>query len=140
VFDSGGRTADNTDVTDWGALAAATWFESLAVASRPLQRRPRRNNLYSTTKNTKLREISNQAATDAKQRPGFQNRNRGNRIFEIEGKGAMGSAERVGRRASFKSGTEGLPAFLLSLFRILGFFRRNRAGDRTSLLPSFDAL
>jgi hypothetical protein len=23
----------------WGAVAAATWFESLAVASRPLQRR-----------------------------------------------------------------------------------------------------
>jgi hypothetical protein len=32
--------------------------------------------------------------------------NRGNGISEIEGKGAMGSAERVGRRASFKSGTE----------------------------------
>ena len=30
-------------------------------------------------------------------------RNRGNGISEIEGKGAMGSAERVGRRASFKS-------------------------------------
>ena len=43
-----------------GAVAAATWFESLAVASRPLQRRTRRNNLYFTTKNTKLREISNQ--------------------------------------------------------------------------------
>jgi hypothetical protein len=31
--------------TDWGAVAAATWFESLAVASRRLHRRPRRNNL-----------------------------------------------------------------------------------------------
>jgi hypothetical protein len=87
VFDSGGRTADNTDVTDWGAVAAATWFETLAVASRPLQRRPRRNNLYSTTKNTKLSEISNQ-----------ENRNRGNRISEIEGKAAsVAAAERVGR-------------------------------------------
>jgi hypothetical protein len=34
-----------TNPTDWEAVAAATWFESLAVASRPLQRRPRRNNL-----------------------------------------------------------------------------------------------
>jgi hypothetical protein len=42
---------------DWGAVAAAIWFEGLAVASRPLQRRPRRNNLYFTTKNTKLTEI-----------------------------------------------------------------------------------
>jgi hypothetical protein len=44
---------------DWGAVAAAIWFEGLAVASRPLQRRPRRNNLYFTTKNTKLTEILN---------------------------------------------------------------------------------
>jgi hypothetical protein len=34
---------DGTDITNWGAVAAATWFESLAVASHPLQRRPRRN-------------------------------------------------------------------------------------------------
>jgi hypothetical protein len=26
---------------DWGVIAAATMFESLAVASRPLQQRPR---------------------------------------------------------------------------------------------------
>jgi len=32
-------------------------FESLAVASRPLQRQPRRNDLYSTMKNTNLTEI-----------------------------------------------------------------------------------
>jgi len=30
---------------DEGAVAVATWFESLAVASHPLQRRPRRNYL-----------------------------------------------------------------------------------------------
>jgi hypothetical protein len=29
---------------DWVAVAAATWFESLAVASRPLQRRPAETN------------------------------------------------------------------------------------------------
>jgi len=28
----------------WGAVAAATWFESLAVASRPLQRHPAETN------------------------------------------------------------------------------------------------
>ena len=33
-------TTDYTDNTDvWGAPASAAWFESLAVASRPLQRR-----------------------------------------------------------------------------------------------------
>ena len=26
-------TTDDTDATDWGAVAAATWFESLAVAA-----------------------------------------------------------------------------------------------------------
>ena len=31
--------------TFWGAVAAATWFESLAVASRPLQRRLAETNL-----------------------------------------------------------------------------------------------
>ena len=51
------ETTDYTNLTDWGAVAAATMFESLAVASRPLQRRPRRNNLYFTTKNTKLTKI-----------------------------------------------------------------------------------
>jgi len=34
----GGQAAN---ITDWGAVAAATMFESLAVASRPLQQRPR---------------------------------------------------------------------------------------------------
>ncbi len=35
-----------------------------------------------------------------------ETRNRGNGISEIEGKGATGSAERVGKRASFKTGKE----------------------------------
>jgi hypothetical protein len=34
----------------------------------------------------------------------FQTRNRGNGISEIEGKGAMGSAEQGGSRASFNRG------------------------------------
>ena len=38
---------------------------------------------------------------------------------EVEGNGAMGSAERVGRRASFKSGTEA-KGFLRSCFPYLG--------------------
>jgi hypothetical protein len=39
---------------------------------------------------------TNQAATDAKQRPGFQTRHRGNGISEIEGKGREGSADDSG--------------------------------------------
>jgi hypothetical protein len=35
------ETTDYIDRTDWGMAAATTTFESLAVASRPLQRRPR---------------------------------------------------------------------------------------------------
>jgi hypothetical protein len=35
------ETTDYIDRTDWGMVAATTTFESLAVASRPLQRRPR---------------------------------------------------------------------------------------------------
>ena len=37
-------TTDRVHV-EKGAVAAATWFESLAVASHPLQRRPRRSYL-----------------------------------------------------------------------------------------------
>jgi hypothetical protein len=33
---------------NWGAVAAATWFESTAVASRPLQRRLAETNFLST--------------------------------------------------------------------------------------------
>jgi hypothetical protein len=40
---SGGRVGRNP----WGAVAAATWFESLAVALRPLQRRLAETNLKS---------------------------------------------------------------------------------------------
>ena len=32
---------------NWGAVAAATWFESLVVASRPLQRRLAETNFLS---------------------------------------------------------------------------------------------
>jgi hypothetical protein len=40
--------------------------------------------------------------------------NRGNGIFEIEAKGAMASAERVGQEAGFKQKLDtGLPAFVL---------------------------
>ena len=44
---------------NWGAVAAATTFESLAVASRPLQRRPGETIFYFTTKHTKVTEILN---------------------------------------------------------------------------------
>ena len=47
----------NSQLSTFFLVAAATWFESLAVAWRPLQGQPRRNNLYFTTKNTKLTEI-----------------------------------------------------------------------------------
>jgi hypothetical protein len=119
VFERGGRTADNTDVTDWGAVAAAIWFETLAVASRPLQRRPRRNNLY-------FHHEKHEVQGDFE----LGNQERKNGIFEIEGKGAMGSAERVGRRASFKSGSGArLPAFLSAA-------GRTRRGE-LSLFDSF---
>jgi hypothetical protein len=39
------ETTDYTDRMDLGMVAATTTFESLGVASRPLQWRPRRNNL-----------------------------------------------------------------------------------------------
>ena len=51
--------ADDTDRMNWGAVAAATTFESLAVASRPLQRRPGETIFYFTTKHTKVTEILN---------------------------------------------------------------------------------
>ena len=49
-------TTDRVHVEE-GAVAAATWFESLAVASHPLQRRPRRNYLLFIQKSTKHTQI-----------------------------------------------------------------------------------
>ena len=49
-------TTDRVHVEE-GAVAAATWFESLAVASHPLQRRPRRNYLLFIQKSTTHTQI-----------------------------------------------------------------------------------
>ena len=52
-------TTDRVHVEE-GAVAAATWFESLAVASHPLQRRPRRNYLLfiqKSTTHTQIRDL-----------------------------------------------------------------------------------
>ena len=43
---SGERTPLIASTRERGRTRLACWFESLAVASRPLQRRPRRNEVY----------------------------------------------------------------------------------------------
>ena len=40
-----GSVIINSQLSTFFLVAAATWFESMAVASRPLHRRPRRNDL-----------------------------------------------------------------------------------------------
>jgi hypothetical protein len=80
---------------DWGAVAVATMFKSLAVASRPLQRRPRRNNLlFHHEEHEAHGELLNQEIRSQTRR----GENRGNGVFETEGKSAL--------RAPSESGDE----------------------------------
>jgi len=60
----------------------------------------------------------NQAATDAKQRPGFQTRKAGNGIAEIDGKAAAVAATELGQRSSFKTGKD---RKLLKVHDFMGF-------------------
>src|SRR5882757_7436085 len=79
-------------------------FESLAVASRPLQRRPRRNNLVISlqrTRRTRRGERVPQIAricTESIRKAGTQEPRKG--ISEVEGKGARVAASEWSRRAA----------------------------------------